>query len=106
MSGGPQPLPPPILTRDTLTEEDPRWVPALEQTAAPQVEPLLPMGLVTPSALCTPTPDLTGEQHLPELTQQLWPSLPSPIMAGPCLLPCVSWHQTRDETPPASVTYP
>ena len=102
----PAPATPHLNQRHPETEEDPRRMPALEQTAAPQVEPLLPMGLVTPSALCTPTPDLTGEQHLPELTQQLWPSLPSPIMAGPCLLSCVSWHQTRDQTPPASVTYP
>ena len=87
MSGGPQPLPPPILTRDTLTEEDPRWVPALEPTAAPQAVPLLPLRLATPSALCTPTPDLTGVWPLPEQTQKLHPSLPSPIMARPAILP-------------------
>ena len=87
MSGGPQPLPPPILTRDTLTEEDPRWVPALEQTAAPQAVPLLPLRLATPSALCTPTPDLTGVWLLPEQTQKLQPNLPSPIMARPAILP-------------------
>lgn len=83
----PAPATPHLNQRHPETEEDPRRMPALEQTAAPQVEPLLPMGLVTPSALCTPTPDLTGVWPLPEQTQKLHPSLPSPIMARPAILP-------------------
>ena len=61
----PAPGTPHLNQRHPETEEDPRRVSALEQTATSQVVPLLPLRLATPSALCTPTPDLTGEQPLP-----------------------------------------